>query len=211
MRLRTNSPLVLFNGTGGEYQATLIDIVKHHAVVSIDEFTVRYNESSLSIHLGQGISRGEKMDFTIKKAVELGVSTITPLFTEYYNIKLIGNRLKKRLTHWQNISISAAEQSGRCCVPKVLLCQGLTSWCNDRTYGLQLVLDPSSTNKLGDIKDRPSYITVLVGPKGGLSNNEVTYVKQNHFLPISLGPRILRTETAAMVAISILQAKWGDL
>jgi len=211
LRLRLNSSLVVFNGTGNEYNVTLIEIQKNKAIVSVDELTICNKESPLSIHLGQGIARGEKMDFTIQKAVELGVNSITPLFTEYCNVKLADDRLAKRLNHWQSISVSATEQSGRCYVPKILPIQDLGSWCRTKPSGLRLVLDPSVTSKLSEIAVDPDNVTILVGPEGGFSNQEINYAKQNHFLPVNIGPRVLRTETAALVAISILQAKWGDL
>lgn len=212
LRLRVNDPLIVFNNIGGEFEAIISSIDKNIAVVTVGKFIVRNNESSLSIHLGQGISRGEKMDFTIQKAVELGVSTITPLFTEHCNVQLKGERLEKRLQHWQGVAVSAAEQSGRCHVPKILPVQVLTNWCSSSsiTSDLRLLLDPNATDKLGSIEKRPNSVTILVGPEGGLSDKEIAVAKQNNFLPISLGPRILRTETAALAMISVLQAKWGD-
>ena len=212
LRLHVNDPLVVFNNTGGEFEAVISSVDKNIAIISIRKFFVRNNESSLSIHLGQGISRGEKMDFTIQKAVELGVNTITPLFTEHCNVQLKDERLKKRLQHWQSVAVSAAEQSGRCHVPEILPAQVLTKWCASAvlTSDLRLILDPNATNKLGSIAVRPSSVTILVGPEGGLSDKEIELTKQNNFLPISLGPRILRTETTALAAISVLQAKWGD-
>ena len=152
------------------------------------------------------------MDFTIQKAVELGVNTITPLFTEHCNVQLKDERLKKRLQHWQSVAVSATEQSGRCYVPEILPAQVLTKWCASAVLAsdLRLILDPNATNKLGSIAVHPSSVTILAGPEGGLSNKEIELAKQNNFLPISLGPRILRTETTALAAISVLQAKWGD-
>lgn len=209
LRLKVNDPLKIFNDSGVEFSAIITAINKHHATVLIKEFIQCNRESPLKIHLGQGISRGEKMDFTVQKAVELGVNTITPLFTEYCNVKLKNERLDNRLRHWQGVAISAAEQSGRCYVPKILPAQTLQDWFAT-TAGLCLVLDPCATNNLSDIKERPSSVTLLVGPEGGLSDKEIIFAKQNNFLSVKLGPRILRTETAALAAISVLQAKWGD-
>lgn len=211
LRLQLNDQLLIFNNTGGEFKAHLIALDKQKAVVSLEEFIVRNNESPLTIALGQGISRGEKMDFTVQKAVELGVSTITPLFTSYCQVKLDDNRLEKKLHHWQGIAISAAEQSGRCYVPQILSSQTLIKWCSNVPSGLRLIFDPKATNKLSGIKERPHNITILVGPEGGWSDEEIATAEQNHFLPITLGPRVLRTETSALTAISILQALWGDL
>lgn len=209
LRLKVNDPLKIFNDSGGEFSAIITAINKHHATVLIKEFVQCNRESPLQIHLGQGISRGEKMDFTIQKAVELGVNTITPLFTEHCNVKLKNERLENRLRHWHGVAISAAEQSGRCYVSKILPTQTLGDWFTTTT-SLCLVLDHRATNNLSDIKERPSSATLLIGPEGGLSDKEIIFAKQNNFLPVKLGPRILRTETAALAAISVLQAKWGD-
>ncbi|CAL7961991.1 Ribosomal RNA small subunit methyltransferase E [Gammaproteobacteria bacterium] len=210
LRLKVNDSLIVFNDGKGEYVAIITAVDKHRAVVLVEEFIQCNRESPLQIHLGQGISRGEKMDFTVQKAVELGVNTITPLFTEYCNVKLEGERLTNRLRHWQGIAISAAEQSGRCSIAKVLPAQTLEDWAL-KAAGLCLILDPSSAaNKLSSIRARPSFVTLLVGSEGGLSDKEILFAKQNKFLPTRLGSRILRTETAALAAISVLQAQWGD-
>jgi 16S rRNA (uracil1498-N3)-methyltransferase len=209
LRLKIKDGLIIFNDSGGEFLAVLTAINKRCAVVIVEKFVQCNNESPLQIHLGQGISRGEKMDFTVQKAVELGANTITPLFTEYCGIKLKDERLENRLRHWQEVAVSAAGQSGRCYVPKILPAKTLVDWAAITT-GVCLVLDPAASNKLADIKEQPRSVTILIGPEGGLSDKEIICAKQNNFLPIKLGPRILRTETAALTAISILQAKWGD-
>lgn len=210
LKLKVNDSLMLFNDTGNEFQANIMTIIKQQAIVTIEKRAQRNNESPLKIHLGQGISRGEKMDFTVQKAVELGVTTITPVFTQYCNVKLEKERLEKRLRHWQKIAISAAEQSGRCYVPKILITQTLEAWLPTICSNLRLVLDPCASNKIADIEKQSGDITILIGPEGGLSPNEINLAKNNGFLPIKLGPRILRTETAALATISALQTKWGD-
>lgn len=213
LRLRLNDSFLVFDGySPGEFQARLITINKHNAIVIIEEFIVCTKESPLTINLLQGVSRGEKMDFTIQKAVELGVNTVTPIFTQYCNVKLAGERLISKIQHWQGIAISAAQQSGRCLVPKILPAQNLIT-CFDilPKNNLCLILDPKADTKITQLLQKPDCITILVGPEGGISEPEINLAKQNNFIPISLGPRILRTETAALTAISILQAKWGDL
>lgn len=213
LRLEINAPLLIFNDTGKEYRATLTNISSKHklAVVTLGNYTSCNNESPLNLHLGQGISRGEKMDFTIQKATELGVKIITPLFTEHCNVKLKDERLAKRHHHWQQVAISAAEQSGRCFVPKILPAQSLSTWCHTIiASSLSLILDPYAPNKISDLTQQANNIVLLVGPEGGLSNEEIRNATQNNFLPIKIGPRILRTETAALTAISIIQEKWGD-
>lgn len=210
LRLKLHDRLLVFNNTGIEFTATLKSVNKNLATIVTSTSVARKNESPLQIHLGQGISRGEKMDFTIQKAVELGAHCITPLFTEYCNVKLKDERLEKRLHHWQSVAISAAEQSGRCYVPQVLPPQPLATWCSSAT-GLPLLLDPRAQSNISSINKRPTNVTILIGPEGGLSAEEASLAQQHGFIPITLGPRILRTETAALTVISILQAKWGDL
>lgn len=209
LRLKIGDSLILFNNSPVEFHAIITAINKNRAAITINEFIQCNRESPLQIHLGQGISRGEKMDFTVQKAVELGVNIITPLFTEHCNVKLKSERLENRMRHWQGVAISASEQSGRCFVPNILLPQNLEDWLN-KTAGLCLVLDPYASDKLNDIKEKPECVTLLVGSEGGLSSEEIILAKRKNFLPISLGPRILRTETAGLAAISVLQAKWGD-
>lgn len=210
LRLKINDSLIIFNNSDVEFHANIISIDKNRAVVVfINEFVKCSRESPLQIHLGQGISRGEKMDFTVQKAVELGVNIITPLFTEHCNVKLKDERLENRIRHWQGVAISASEQSGRCFVANILLPQNLKDWLSKAT-GLRLVLDPYSNTMLSDIKEKPECVTLLIGPEGGLSDREIALAAQKNFLPINLGPRILRTETAGLAAISVLQAKWGD-
>lgn len=213
LRLELNDSLLVFDGRSpGEFRASLTTINKRNAVITIEEFITCNKESPLIINLFQGVSRGEKMDFTIQKTVELGVSTIAPVFTQYCNVKLAGDRLVSKIQHWQAVAVSAAQQSGRCLVPKILPAQDFISCFNVLPKNnLCLVLDPKADIKITQISQKPDYITILVGPEGGLSEQEIALAKQNNFIPISLGPRILRTETAALTAISILQAKWGDL
>jgi 16S rRNA (uracil1498-N3)-methyltransferase len=213
LRLKLHDHLRVFNNSGKEFKGSVVSINKNLATVILEELVPNQTESPLSIHLGQGISRGEKMDFTIQKAVELGINTITPLFTTYCNVKLDDERLSKRCAHWQKIAISAAEQSGRAYIPKIMPGQNLKAWLPNVADGLCLVLDPNAQNKISNFpfKNKPERITILVGPEGGLSEDEILKANSLEFLPVSLGPRILRTETAALVAISILQARWGDL
>jgi len=210
LRLKVGSNLILFNNTDGEYYARIIASDHNQVTAKIESFNARQVESPLKIHLGQGISRGEKMDFTIQKAVELGVFSITPLVTEFGNVKLEGERLQNRMRHWQAVAVSAAEQSGRCYVPQILPVQKLAAWVKTQN-NLGIILEPSSKNSLHSIEQNPLILSLLVGCEGGLAPAEIECAKQQEFLSLSLGPRILRTETAALVAISILQARWGDL
>lgn len=210
LRLKTGDQLILFNNTGGEFQATITAIKKNHGSVIIEKFIEKNLESPLHIHLGQVISRGEKMDYTIQKATELGVTAITPLFSEHCNVQLDEKRLAKRLEHWQATAIAASEQCGRCFIPKIFPAQNLSNWIGQNTSDLRIVLDHCTTNKLKNIATTSNNVALLIGPEGGLSNNEISLAQQNNFIAVQLGPRILRTETAALAAISALQILMGD-
>lgn len=210
LRLELNSSVILFNGEGGEFTTKIIALKNHRAIIKVMNFTSKDVESPIKIHLAQGIGRGEKMDYVIQKAVELGVYKITPLFTEYCNVKLNEEKIEKRLAHWQAVIISACEQSSRNYLPQINAPQNLTNWLNQKNDSLKIVLDPKATTSLAKISAIPSEVTVLIGPEGGLSTNEIELTQKNNFKAASLGPRILRTETASLAAISVLQAKFGD-
>lgn len=211
LRLRPGASLILFNGDVGEYLAEIVAIEKLKVHIQINSFTPKDVESPLQLHLGQVISRGEKMDYTIQKAVELGVTEITPLFSERCNVKLSGDRLEKRLKHWQGTIISACEQSGRIKIPTLHPAQDINSWIKQEQQGLALVLHHRNSNKLSDLETKLKSIRLLIGPEGGLSEDEISLAEDNNFQSLSLGPRILRTETAALTAITALQCRWGDL
>jgi 16S rRNA (uracil1498-N3)-methyltransferase len=211
LRLKLESPLILFNGTGGEYNSYLFAIDKQHAIVKVTEFINREAESPLKIYLGQGISRVEKMDYTIQKAVELGVHNITPLFTERCNVKLSGERLQKRLQHWRSIAISACEQCGRNRIPIINEPQYLNTWIAQTHSGINLLLSHRATKKIADLLSQTAAFTILIGPEGGLTESEIQNAEQHNFMPICFGPRIMRTESAALAAISILQFYCGDM
>ncbi len=211
LRLREGAPIILFNGQGGEYAALLIQVKKKNVIVKVREFHDSSTESKLSIHLGQAISRSAKMDFALQKAVELGVTQITPLITQYCAIKISTQQLEKKYKHWQGIIINACEQSGRARIPILHKPCRLTSWKGFSSIELGLLLEPKTTATLHDIIQKPQSLALLIGPEGGLSTDEVALMKAQGVKAISLGPRILRTETATVCALSILQARWGDL
>lgn len=212
LRLKPEAKLIIFNHLQQEFEATLISQTKHHAQVKIGPAIHRNIESPLYIHLVQGISRGEKMDFTIQKATELGVCEITPIFTEFCNVQLNKERSDKKLQHWQNIAISACEQCGRNKVPIIHPVIHFEKWLGsiENTDALKLILNPQKSDlnkKSSDIKK----IILLVGSEGGLSENEIKLAQNHGFENLQLGPRILRTETASLTAISILQSHFGDM
>jgi len=217
LRLKTGDEVTLFNGQENvQYQAKLVDVSKKHASAELLAKEVVNNESPLNIHLGQGISRGDRMDFTLQKSVELGVNTITPLFTERCGVKLSGERLTKKHQQWQKIVISACEQSGRCMVPIVRAPMLLGDWLAEQTTALKVNLHPKAQHSIISLPtlssgDDNQRVRLLIGPEGGLTNDEIGQANDAKFQDVLLGPRVLRTETAALTAITALQCKFGDL
>jgi 16S rRNA (uracil1498-N3)-methyltransferase len=216
LRLKDGDDITLFNGIAEqqgyyEYQAKLCNVNKRHADVEIIAKKLIENESPLNIHLAQGISRGERMDFTLQKSVELGVNTITPIFTERCNVKLSGERLEKKHQQWQKIVISACEQSGRCTVPIVAAPIVLDDWLQQESTALKLNLHPKAQHSIMSLPIENQRVRLLIGPEGGLNNDEISRANMAGFHDVLLGPRVLRTETAALTAITALQCRYGDL
>lgn len=214
LRLKINNPLILFNGNYplGEYLAKISKISKSQVVVKIESFQAKDIESPIHINLLQGISRGDRMDYTIQKAVELGVNTIYPLLLDRTNVKLGDQkRTDKKLSHWQGIAHSAMQQSGRTALVSIAS-PGNLSTINNMTADLKLVPDPEADISISQLTltNKPQSINILIGPEGGITNNERNYAKNLAYIPIRLGPRILRTETAGLAIISYLQTRWGD-
>src|SRR5690554_1557254 len=210
LRLREGAELALFCGNNMLYQATICAASKKNVSVKITAETPANRESPLAIHLAQGISRGERMDFVLQKSVELGVTSITPLFTERCTVKLQGERLAKKREQWQRIVISACEQSGRNLVPEVRPALTLTQWLELAPLGQRLMLEPTAKQSLAGLTAQQTF-EVLIGPEGGFSAQEVSLCEQFNCQGIQMGPRILRTETAALAAITALQCQFGDL
>lgn len=211
LRLKSGDELVVFNGDGGEYQATVAKVERRSAIILIGEFLDQSVESPLELVLVQGVSRGERMDYTVQKAVELGVTRIVPVMTERTVVNLKGERQQRRREHWQAVANSACEQCGRTIVPKVSPILSLHDWFNAPNEGIKFVLHHRAETGLKDSVDTQRAITLLIGPEGGLAEAEITAAQLAGYLPLALGPRILRTETAAVTALSILQWVWGDL
>lgn len=168
-------------------------------------------ESPLHIHLGQVMSRGEKMEFTIQKSIELGVSLITPLFSERCGVKLDSERLNKKRQQWQKIAIAACEQCGRNRVPEIRPPIALEAWCAEQDSGLKLNLHPRAHASINTLPLPVERVRLLIGPEGGLSADEIAMTARYQFTDILLGPRVLRTETTALTAITALQVRFGDL
>jgi 16S rRNA (uracil1498-N3)-methyltransferase len=209
LRMPPGRPLILFNGQGGEYQATLDEINKKAALVSVGEFCSDNRESPLAIHLAIGLSRGERWDLVLQKATELGVTQITPLFTENCEVKLAGERLAKKMEHWQGIIVSACEQCQRNILPQLNCPTDYGDFIIGKHSELNLVLHHRSDQKISDYP-APTSCTLLIGPEGGLSANEILLAHNNTFNALRLGPRVLRTETVPLAALSVVQMVWGD-
>lgn len=211
LRAKKGQAVVLFNGDGNEYSAQLIEVTKRKVVVQIDSKISISIESPLSIHLGQGISRGDKMEWVIQKSIELGVTEITPLITERCGVKLSKERWSKKHEQWQKLAIAACEQCGRNVLPVLHPPTVFTDWINLSTNQVRLTLHPRAEKAFRHVTVPTSGARLLIGPEGGFSENEIYQTEQNGFQTIQLGPRVLRTETAAVAAIAALQAIHGDL
>ena len=211
LRLTQGDLLVVFDGRGLEYPATIERIGKSAVTLRVRDPSPVNRESPLRVTLAQGISSGERMDYTVQKAVELGVAAIQPLATERSVVRLSGERAVKRVGHWHGIAVAACEQSGRNHVPDVYPVSGVTSWLAQvPSDALRLTLSPDASSTLREI-DRPAGpIVLLVGPEGGLSPRERDDARAAGFSGLRLGPRVLRTETAALAALAAMQALWGD-
>jgi len=211
LRMKQDAKLVLFDGKGNEYSAVLVQVNKKNAFVNIEKKLNTDTESNLSIHLGLGISKGDRMDFAIQKAVELGVTEITPLFTEHCVVNLDEKRIQKRLQHWQGIIVSACEQSGRSVLPALNKIIKLNEW-SDAVDSTCFILDPLAASTLNQVSPGNNKICLVIGPEGGLSSNEISELKnKENFHAVKFGPRILRTETATLSVITAIQLLWGDL
>jgi 16S rRNA (uracil1498-N3)-methyltransferase len=210
LRMKVGDALVLFNGSGGQYPATISAIDRKAVVVASAALEAFECESPLRLQLGIAVSRGERMDWVMQKATELGVSCVAPLVSERTEVKLGAERGEKKLRHWQQIVAAACEQCGRNRLPQILAPQPIPGWLQDVQADLRLVLHHTAgTTDPGSAP--PRSVALLVGPEGGLSPEEIRAAEEAGFVSLQLGPRVLRTETAPLAAIAILQARWGDM
>lgn len=209
LRLKAGEQLVLFNGDGYQHQCELLSTESKTATVQVVERSEKEKPPVINIHLGIGLSKGDRLDLAFQKATELGVNEITPLFTEHATLKLNEERLKKKSLHWQGIIRSACEQSGRCYLPKLNPPHSLSKWVQEDTSGPKLVLSPYESKTLNQFS-APETLTVLVGPEGGLSEAEIALATHQGFIATRLGKHVLRTETAPLAVIAAAQALWGD-
>lgn len=211
LRMQPGQEVLLFDGSGAEFPAVITESGKKQVVVELSERVENSIESPLDLHLGQVISRGDKMEFTIQKSVELGVNTITPLISERCGVKLDPKRFEKKLQQWQKIAISACEQCGRNVVPEIRPIMSLEDWCAEQSDALKLNLHPRAKYSINTLPQPVSKVRLLIGPEGGLSSEEIKMTRDHQFEEMLLGPRVLRTETAALTAITALQVRFGDL
>lgn len=211
LRMQSGDSLILFNGDGNEYAATIASVDKKSVHVELGDAITLDRESPLHIHLGIAISKGERMDWVIQKATELGVSQITPLQSERVEVRLQGEREEKKLAHWRAVAISACEQSARNRIPAIDDVQPLFAWIDNVEADTKFVLHHRSVAALDAQSAAPKRVALLIGPEGGLSEVEINAAEQRGFQPLRLGPRVLRTETAPLAALSVLQFLWGDL
>jgi 16S rRNA (uracil1498-N3)-methyltransferase len=209
LRLKQDQTIVLFNGQGGEYLSRFSEVSRKTVRVQIEQFVDRDVESPLSVTLGMGISRGDRMDWAVQKAVELGVTQLTPLVTERCVIKFNDDKKQQRWQHWQHIVQHACEQSARTRLPALGEIADISDWVQEQ-QGLRVFLDPFAQQSLADLQPSDTHVTLLSGPEGGFSEQERQIAKAAGFIPVRMGARILRTETAVLSALAAVQTLWGD-
>lgn len=210
LRLRAGESLVLYNGDGSDYAAELVSAQRDRVRVQVFARLPAVAESPLSLTLVQAISRGERMDYTLQKATELGVTAVQPVFSGRVEVRLEGSRLDKRMAHWRGVVQASCGQCGRATVPEIKAPLDLDEWLQSPAAGLRLVLAPGAGLSIGALDPVTVPVEILVGPEGGLSEAEHLRCEQAGVVAVSMGPRILRTETAGPAAIAVLQAMHGD-
>lgn len=210
LRMEVGAALTLFDGRGGEYPAVIDAIDKKHVTVTTGDHDPVEREPPLDIHLSIALSRGDRFDWVIQKATELGVRRITPLHTEHTGVRLKGERLQKKLEHWRQVAISACEQCGRNRLPNIDEVTALDQWLPAGNADLKLVLHHRAQEQT-PLPASVKAVALLIGPEGGLSASEIESAEAAGFRALTLGPRVLRTETAPLAAITLVQARWGDM
>jgi 16S rRNA (uracil1498-N3)-methyltransferase len=209
LRLKKGQSILLFDGSGSEYLCSVAEASRKTVSVQVNESVARSVESPLSVTLGLGISRGDRMDWSVQKSVELGANSITPLLTERCVVQFKDEKKSQRLQHWQKIAQHACEQSGRTVLPAFGDIEQLESWVSQQ-QGLKVFLDPYADTTLNALTPVGQHVTLLAGPEGGFTDGERELAKATGFIPVRLGQRILRTETAALSALAAVQMLWGD-
>jgi 16S rRNA (uracil1498-N3)-methyltransferase len=211
LRLAAGDPLTVFDGRGSEYPAVIERVGRRGVTLRVGEAVTIDRESPIAVTLAQGISSGERMDYTIQKAVELGAHAIEPLAVERSVVRLSGERAARRVAHWHAIAVAACEQCGRNRVPEVRPIAGFTAWLAAvPAADLRMTLSPTASSTLRELERPRGRVVLLVGPEGGLSPREQADAAAAGFRAVRLGPRVLRTETAALAALAAMQTLWGD-
>lgn len=212
LRLRPGAAVRIFDGKGCEHEGTIREVRRTQVTVEIGKAMASIPEPPFAITLAQGIPRGDRMDLILQKAVELGVTEVQPLWTAHSQTRTSGERLEKRLRHWRGVVISACEQCGRATLPGLESPLEYRSWLTGiHRHNFRILLAPEARQSLGTMQPPGESVLLLVGPEGGISAEETTLAAAAGFNPMKLGPRILRTETAALAMLASLQALWGDL
>lgn len=212
LRLRAGAALLVFDGAGHEHEAEIVEVRGDEVRIRIGKETSHRTESPLRITLVLGVSRSERMDWALQKSTELGVSAIVPVLTARSVVRLDEKQAQKKQQHWQAIVAGACEQCGRSHLPQVAAAVSLRQYLStSRKDGLRLVLSPGAPASLAGLSSLPAKVELLIGPEGGLDDEELTAAQQGGFMGVRLGPRVLRTETAVVTALTVLQALWGDL
>ncbi|PPD05072.1 MAG: 16S rRNA (uracil(1498)-N(3))-methyltransferase [Methylobacter sp.] len=209
LRLKHDDAITVFNGQGIDYGGMLLEVSRKQVRIAIGIPVERNLESPLLVNLGLGIARGDRMDLAVQKAVELGVQTITPIFTERCVVQLKGEKQQQRVEHWRKIIQHACEQCGRNRLPELVDAQPLTGWVEHQP-GLKIFLDPHAENRLNALTPIHQTVSLLSGPEGGFTDQERSHAKAAGFIPVRLGARVLRAETAALAALAAVQTLWGD-
>jgi 16S rRNA (uracil1498-N3)-methyltransferase len=211
LRLKLGDEVRVFNGEGGEYEACIHRVDKNSVEVDIGQHHDIERESKLYVCLAQAITTGDKMDYTLQKAVELGVARIQPLQTNRSVVRLKEERAEKRLQHWQNVVVSACEQCGRNTVPTVAPIMAFEEWvASTNKDSMRLMLSPYAELSLRDCVAPTGEVSLVIGPEGGLNKDEVDFALLKGFTSVRMGPRVLRTETAPLAALAAMQILWGD-
>jgi 16S rRNA (uracil1498-N3)-methyltransferase len=211
LRLQPGDAVTLFDGRGGEYGAQLQRVSARAVDVEVVEYRDVERESPLNVTLVQGLAAAERMDFAVQKAVELGAAAIAPVFTSRSVVRLDDARAMRRVGRWQQIVIAACEQTGRNRVPNVHMPRALNVWLHTSSpAALRLLLAPEADTSLGGLEPPRGPVELLVGPEGGLTEEESAAARSAGFRPVRLGPRILRTESAGAAMLAAMNALWGD-
>jgi 16S rRNA (uracil1498-N3)-methyltransferase len=210
LRLAAGDELIVFNGNGNDYISRIASVDKKKVDLHIMDMVQNHSESELDVHLFQGVSKGDRMDTAIQKSVELGISSITPIICERTVVRTSDDRNNKKLQHWRNIIISACEQSGRARIPELYPITDYQTALDSMLPEQTVLLHPNQPEKISQVSIENKHINLVIGPEGGFSDREVELAGNAGVKLVTIGRRILRTETAPIAALSVLQARFGD-